>query len=123
MLVVVQLDRVVPIVDTRIGCKHVVARGLGWELFVRLLADSSWRHKRLALTIIKITRVKAFILSCQMIRDEVDDDFHAFCMDAVDQMFKVGHRAQIGVYSMVVVDRIRRAGTAFGDVGVRANAF
>ena len=66
-----------------------------------------WRHKRLTITIIEIARVEALVLSRQVIGDEVDDDFHSFCMDAVDQLFKVGHRAQIGIYGMVVVDGIR----------------
>ena len=37
VLVIVQLDRVVPIVDARVGGKHVVACGLGRELFIRHL--------------------------------------------------------------------------------------
>ena len=82
-----------------------------------------WRHEALTLAIIEIAWVEALILSRQVIGDEVDDDFHPFCMDAANQLLKVDHRAQIGVYSMVISDSIGRACTAFGDVGVRAYAF
>ena len=44
-------------------------------------------------------------------------------MNSSYQLFKILHRAQIGIDSMIIVDGIGRACTALGDVGVRAYAF
>ena len=58
-----------------------------------------------------------------MIGNEVDNYFHSFFVDSIDQLFKIGHCAQIGVNGTIISDGVWRAGAALGNVGMRARRF
>ena len=122
-LIVVQFDCVVPIVKARIGSKDIVACRLGGKLLIRLFRDPSRRHKTLSIAIIEIAGIKTLVLSCQVIGDEIHDDFHSFRMDTLDQSLKVGHRTQIRIQGSVIRDGVGRARSALGNIGMRTRRF
>ena len=83
--------------------------------------QNPWRHKALTLAIVEIAGIEAFVLSRQVVGDEIDDYFQAFCVDACHQLLEILHRTQIEVDSAIVGDGIRRARTAFGNVRMSAD--